>query len=86
MKYIYCRIENYKGMQEYQVIIIGTSFDAEIEYYNDDLVNVKINNIQAKHSDLIGKVVQIKLTNNNPIEGNLIGVIEREAALIYFNQ
>jgi hypothetical protein len=86
MRTLYLDVTSYLGQQRFQGIVRGHSMDLNIDYQNSNLIDVEISNIVNNHSNLVGKVVDLIITTENPVKGKLAGYIIREASLIQFIQ
>lgn len=83
-KVIYLRIVSYLNQQDFGAIIIAHSLGVNINYENDKIISIKIKNVIQNHKELLHKHIEINLTSEHPIEGDLTGYINGEADLIRF--
>lgn len=86
MKHLFLYLSQYIGNQNFQGIVRAHNQNVNIIYYNDNPISVKILNVVNNHQALVNKVVDIDLTSETPIEGNLIGYVTEEADIIIYTK
>ncbi|WP_066836709.1 hypothetical protein [Rufibacter ruber] len=86
MKHLFLFVTQYLGYQNFQGKVRAQSQNLNIQYLNDDPIHVEISNVINNQQGLIGKVVHIVITSENPVKGNLEGYITEEAEIIQFTQ
>lgn len=86
MKHLFLFVTQHLGQYNFQGIVRAHSQNVNIVYYNDNPISVKILNVTNNHQGLLNKVVDIVLTSENPIEGNLVGYVTEEVDIIQFIQ
>jgi hypothetical protein len=84
MKHLFLFITQHVENQNFQGVIRAHSQNANIVYYNDNPISVEILNVTNNQQGLINKVVDILLTSENPVEGNLVGYVTEEADIIQY--
>ena len=84
MNHLYLYVTEYLGQQKFKGIVRGHNRGLNIDYFNDNPIEVQILNISNNQNGLINKVVDLIIHSENPVIGNLDGYVTSEAAIIQF--
>ena len=86
MRHLFLLVTQHVGQQNFRGIVRAHGQNVTIQYLNDNPINVEISNVINNHNQLVNKVVDIVLTCENPIRGNLVGYVTEEADIIQYVQ
>ncbi len=86
MRKLYIHLVQHVGNQMFSGIVKAHSFGVNINYLNDEPITIRITNVINNHQGLLNKVVDITLSSENPVEGNLTGYVTAEADIIQFTR
>jgi len=84
MKHLFLYVTQHINNHNFRGIVRTHSQNVNIQYLNDNPIDVEISNVRNNHPDLVNKVVNIVLNSENPVRGNLVGYVTEEADIIIF--
>ncbi|HXD93864.1 MAG TPA: hypothetical protein VNX01_11670 [Bacteroidia bacterium] len=81
---LYFAISRHLGGQIFVGVVRAHSIGLNIEYHNDEPIQVEITNINPDTAnDLVSQVVLLGVQSTRPVRGVLKNIIRHEAAQIY---